>query len=106
MSTANNNHLSDELMNAIQMIGDTHVLCIVSNLGKKPMRFNEIQRAVNGINPTTLTDRLKRLEKEQIVTRAEETVDKVSVVYTLTDKGRGVLPIIKEIGIFADKFLK
>lgn len=106
MSTDNNQHISAELNNAIQVIGDTHILCIISNLGDKPMRFNELQRSINGLNPTTLSDRLKRLEKEKIINRQEETVDKTSVAYELTDKGRGILPIIKEIGIFAAKFLK
>ena len=32
-------------------------------------------------------------------------VDKLSVVYSLTKKGQGILPILKEIQVFADKFL-
>lgn len=105
MSTSNHQTISKELNNAIAMIGDTHILCIISNLGNKGMRFNELQRSINGLNPTTLSDRLKKLEKEKIVSRQEETVDKVSVVYELTEKGRGILPIIKEIGKFAERFL-
>ena len=87
------------------MLGDAWILCVVGTLAKKEMRFNEIQRAVTGINPTTLTGRLKRLEKEHMVTRQEETLDKLSVVYSLTDKGRGILPILQEIQVFANTFL-
>ena len=106
MSTSNSQTLTPELTNAISLIGDTHILCIISNLGKQEMRFNELQRSINGLNPTTLSDRLKRLEKENIVSRKEETLDKVSVVYELTTKGKGILPIIKEISTFANKYLK
>lgn len=69
------------------------------------MRFNEIQRAINGTNPTTLADRLRKLEHDGIVVRKEETVDKLSVVYELTEKGRGILPIVNEFANFAKKFL-
>ncbi|HAB52538.1 MAG TPA: transcriptional regulator [Ignavibacteriales bacterium] len=106
MSTSNNRHIPEELNNAINMIGDAWILCIISNLGNSSMRFNEIQRSISGINPTTLADRLKKLEKEQIVIRKEETLDKISVVYELTKKGRGILPIINEIAKFADKYYK
>src|SRR3989338_7132930 len=67
MSTSNNRHIPEELNNAINMIGDAWILCIISNLGNSSMRFNEIQRSISGINPTTLADRLKKLEKEQIL---------------------------------------
>lgn len=93
------------LDNAIAVLGDEHILCIIHHISKKEMRFCELQRAVNGLNPTTLSDRLKRLEKEGIIIRKEETLGKVSVVYELSAKGRGILPIIHEIGKFADKYL-
>ena len=106
MSTGNNTHISDELNNGIKMLGDVWILCIVGTLEKKEMRFNEIQRAIEGINPATLASRLKRLEREKMIKRQEETLNKLSVVYSLTDKGRGILPILREIQTFADKFLK
>lgn len=105
MSMDDNQHISDELNNGIKMLGDVWILCIVGTLAKKEMRFNQIQRAIEGINPTTLADRLKKLENEKMIKRQEETVDKLSVAYSLTKKGQGILPILKEIQIFADKFL-
>lgn len=105
MSISDNHHISKELNNAIKMLGDAWILCIVGTLANGELRFNELQRSVSQINPTTLADRLKKLEKEKIIKRKEETVDKLSVVYFLTDKGRGILPILKEVQIFADKFL-
>ena len=90
---------------AIKLIGDEYVLYIVEKLSTKGMRFNELQRAVPGICPATLTDRLKKLEQEKIVNRKEETLDKLSVVYELTKKGQGIVPIIKQIENFSEKFL-
>ncbi|MBI5045124.1 MAG: helix-turn-helix transcriptional regulator [Candidatus Levybacteria bacterium] len=106
MSRDQKNKLSQSVNNAIKMVGDEHILCIIGTLSDGSMRFNEIQRAIEGINPTTLTDRLKKLEHEGIVMRKEETVDKLSVVYELTEKGKAILPIVNEFANFASKFLK
>ncbi len=103
MSTTND-CLPEELKSGIKMLGDEWILCIIGSLSKGDLRFNELQRAITGINPTTLTNRLKKLEKGKIISRKEETVDKVSVVYELTEKGQGIIPIIKEIAKFAKKF--
>ena len=51
------------------------------------------------------TDRLKKLEKENIIKRQKETIDKISVTYALTKKGQGIIPVIKEISKFANTYL-
>lgn len=105
MSSHVTESMSAELHSAIKLLGDDWILCIVNSLSKKELRFCELQRAVEGINPVTLTERLKRLEKQHIVQRKEETLDKLSVVYELTDIGKGILPIIEQIDTFAKKFV-
>lgn len=95
---------TSEIDNAISMIAEAHMLCIINHLSEREMRFVEIQRSINGLNPATLSDRLKRLEKDELVNRKEETLDKVSVVYALTQKGRAILPVINEISKFAQKY--
>ena len=98
-------HISKELTRGINILGDAWILCIINSLADAELRFSELQRAIPAINPATLSARLKQLEREQIVARKEETVNRLSVVYALTDKGRGILPILKEIQIFVEKFL-
>jgi len=95
-----------ELTNAIKMLGDEWTLQIICNLSRNKLRFNELQRAVEGINPSTLVNRLKKMEKEKIIKREEETLDKLSVVYELTPKGRSFLPVTIELRKFAEKFYK
>lgn len=89
----------------LKMLGDLWTLAIVQALDDSEKRFSELQRELTKASPTTLTNRLKKLEEQRIIKRKEETVDKLSVVYSLTDKGRGILPILKEIQVFATKFL-
>jgi DNA-binding HxlR family transcriptional regulator len=90
----------------LKMLGDFWTLAIVQILEDGEKRFSELERDLTKASPTTLTNRLKRLEEQKIVKRKEETVDKLSVVYSLTDKGRGILPILREIQVFSKKFLK
>lgn len=105
MSSQNKSPLPPALDQAIKLLGDDWILCIIGNLADRELRFCELERAIANINPVTLTDRLKKLETQKIVKRKTETVDKLSVVYELTPKGRAILPVIKEMAIFAKHFL-
>ncbi len=89
----------------LKMLGDYWTLAIIQVLGDGEKRFCQIERELAKVNPTTLSNRLKKLEEQKIIKRKEETVDKISVVYSLTNKGEGILPILKEIQTFADRFL-
>lgn len=89
---------------SLRLLGDYWSLSIIQGLEGGEKRFCEIERILPGINPTTLTNRLKKLESEKIVARREETIDKLSVTYLLTKKGLAVLPIIHAIGTFASSY--
>jgi DNA-binding HxlR family transcriptional regulator len=102
MSTPNNPNCPTK---SLKILGDFWTLSIIQNLAKKEKRFKELEKEINGINPTTLSTRLKKLEKEKLISRKEETLNKLSVVYGLTAKGRGILPILLEIQKFSKKFL-
>lgn len=104
MSRDQKNKLAKDVNKAIHMVGDERILCIIGNLKDGGLRFNELQRAI-GVNPATLCDRLTKLEEDGFIVKKKETVDKLSVVYELTEKGRGILPIVDAFGKFADKFL-
>lgn len=90
----------------LKMLGDFWTLQIIQSLADGQKRFSELERTLPGINPTTLTARLRKLMRQKIVLRNEETVDKISVVYSLTAKGKGILPVLAEIRVFADKYLR
>ncbi len=94
-----------KLLEGITVTSDTWTLCIVYVLEDGPLRFCGIQRALGDVNPTTLANRLKRLEKNELIERQEETMDKLSVTYSLTKRGRSVFPILKTIESFASTHL-
>lgn len=107
MNNSKNNGASDnDLMHqALKIFGDVWNLSIVRVLSETTQRFNELQRSLGNISPTTLTDRLKKLENYGLITQEKQTVDQLSVIYSLTDKGKKMLPILQAIEAFSKKFL-
>ncbi|PIP63861.1 MarR family transcriptional regulator [Candidatus Roizmanbacteria bacterium CG_4_9_14_3_um_filter_33_18] len=85
----------------LKTIGDYWTLSIIMELKKGKKRFCELERAINKINPVTLTERLKRLEKVKFIDREKELSDKLSVTYSLNKNGLKLIPIINEINFFA-----
>lgn len=84
-------------MRILRIIGDVWTLAIITDLERSGLRFNELHKAIQGINPVTLTDRLKKLEQIALVRRVTESEDKQSVVYSLTKRGEHLLPVIHAI---------
>ena len=105
MSSMNQHTTSKCSSHELKMLGDFWILQIIQALSGGEKRFSQLERSLPNINPTTLTNRLKKLESQKIIKRKEETLDKLSVVYCLTEKGQGILPVLSQIKIFADKYL-
>jgi DNA-binding HxlR family transcriptional regulator len=87
------------------MFGDAWLLFIVAELQNGAKRFSELEQSVSCISPATLSNRLKRLEAANIVTRTKAQEDKLPVIYCLTEAGYDMLPLLKEMSIFAEKHL-
>ena len=90
---------------AMEIFGDYQTLSIVDTLAIGEMRYCELQRALGNMNPVTLARRLKKLEDEEIIERREETVDKLSVTYRLKARGEHMLPVLRSMREFAEKYL-
>ena len=77
-----------------QIIGNKWTPLIVRDLVDGERRFSELQRSLVGISPKTLTERLKYLEAAEVVRRRCYAEVPPRVVYSLTEKGRALLPVI------------
>lgn len=86
---------------SMKLLGDYWTLRIVDALQSGPLRYCEVQRATDNLNPVTLTARLKKLEDAGLVSRHEE--DEVAVSYCLTPRGNDALPVLKAIDTFQAK---
>jgi DNA-binding HxlR family transcriptional regulator len=73
---------------------------IVHDLSEGARRFMELGHACPGISPKTLSERVDMLEREGVVVRRSYPESPPRVEYELTDKGRALLPIIREMRRF------
>ena len=87
----------------MKLLGDYWTLRILDALKADEVRFCELQRTLDNVNPVTLTKRLKTLEDARLVVRSEETVDKISVTYGLSNLGRETIPIINALNRYSEK---
>jgi DNA-binding HxlR family transcriptional regulator len=73
---------------------------IVHDLSEGPRRFMELEHSCPGISPRTLSERLDMLEQHGVLVRHSYPESPPRVEYELTDKGRALLPIIREMRKF------
>lgn len=86
---------------AIELIGRRWTGAIIMAMFSGPKRFCEFKDAIPELSDRLLTERLKELEEHGVVAREVSTGRPVQVLYTLTEKGRGLEPILKSIGDWA-----
>ena len=68
-------------------------------------RFTELRDALQGITPKVLSERLKELEEEEIITRhVDSSAFPVRTEYTLTESGLEIIGIIRDIKRWALKW--
>jgi DNA-binding HxlR family transcriptional regulator len=80
-------------------------LLLVRELAQGTSRFCELERALAGISPRTLSLRLRALEEEAIVERHTFPEVPPRVEYALTDRGRALLPIIDDMREYGEDWI-
>jgi DNA-binding HxlR family transcriptional regulator len=80
---------------ALDRVGDRWSLLIVEALLERPRRFNELGDTLTGIAPNILTDRLRRLERERIVTATPYQQRPPRMSYALTSDGRDLASVLR-----------
>ena len=91
---------------AFSVLGKRWNGMIISSLGGGPSTFVALRRGVSGISDTVLSDRLAELADAGLVARAVDAGPPVTVSYSLTEGGRGLLPILDQLGTWASENLK
>ena len=79
----------------VQMVGSKWKLLILRNLLARPWRFNELRKNLEGISQKVLTDSLRSMEEDGIITRTVYPEVPPRVEYSLSELGESMRPIIK-----------
>ena len=87
----------------LDRIGDKWTVMVVGVLEQGPLRYNEIQRAIEGISQRMLTLTLKELERDGLVTRTMYPTIPPRVDYELTQLGRNLMTPLRSLYDWAVK---
>lgn len=87
----------------LDIFGDKWTLLIVRDLISGKRHFREMLGSDEHISSNILADRLKMLLDEEIITKTEDPGHKQKVVYSLTEKGIDLLPILMQISSWSYK---
>ena len=78
----------------LDRIADKWVVLIVGLLGDRPVRFNALKREIEGVSQKVLSQCLKKLERDGLVTRTAFATVPVTVEYAITPLGRTLVEIV------------
>ena len=78
----------------VQLIGSKWKLLIIRNLRMRPWRFNELKKDLDGISQKVLTDSLRSMEEDGLITRTVYPEVPPRVEYTLSELGQSMSPIL------------
>lgn len=79
----------------VSLIGSKWKLLILRNLLTRPWRFNELKKDLQGVSQKVLTDSLRSMEDDGIITRTVYPEVPPRVEYALSELGESMKPVIK-----------
>lgn len=91
--------------NTFKIVGKKFTIHILRNMIMlEQTRFNQFLESIEGINPKTLSVRLKEMEKHGLITRKIYDETPIRIEYEMTDKGMALQPIIERMAEFSMKY--
>ncbi|GAB4574646.1 MAG: catDE operon transcriptional regulator CatR [Anaerolineae bacterium] len=90
---------------AVEILGKRWTELIIKVLMDGPMRFSELAEQLEVVSDRVISERLKELEAEGIVTRNVIPDTPVRVEYALTDKGRALKPVLEALAAWAERWM-
>ncbi|MEU8758152.1 helix-turn-helix domain-containing protein [Streptomyces sp. NPDC048659] len=86
----------------LDRIADKWVTLLLNALADGPRRYAELGRKVAGVSEKMLTQTLRGLERDGLVTRTVTPAVPVRVEYALTPLGVSLLPVVRAVKDWAD----
>jgi DNA-binding HxlR family transcriptional regulator len=81
----------------LDALSDKWVTLVLTALADAPRRYSELSRTIAGVSQKMLTQTLRTLERDGLVTRTITASVPVRVDYRLTPLGRTLLPVVRAI---------
>ena len=88
----------------VSLIGSKWKLLILRNLLARPWRFNELKKDLEGISQKVLTDSLRSMEADGLLTSTVYPEVPPRVEYTLTELGYSLRPILEAMRVWGEDY--
>ncbi|MFF3728792.1 winged helix-turn-helix transcriptional regulator [Streptomyces sp. NPDC002476] len=82
---------------SLDSVGDRWTLLIVRELLAGPRRYTDLHADLPGVSTDVLASRLKDMEQNGLATRRRLPPPAAASVYELTERGRGLLPVLSAL---------
>jgi DNA-binding HxlR family transcriptional regulator len=86
----------------LDRIGDTWSVLIVGSLAAGPLRYSELAARIGGVSPKMLTQTLRGLERDGMISRTVFAEVPPRVEYALTDLGTSLLDLVRGLEAWAE----
>jgi DNA-binding HxlR family transcriptional regulator len=90
---------------ALDRIADKWTVLLLGLLDQSPLRFNQLRRAVEGLSQKMLSQTLKALERDGLVTRTAIPTVPITVEYAITPLGRTLAEALAPIVCWAGEHI-
>ncbi len=88
-----------------EILAGKWTILLIRDLSEGRSRFGELERSLEGISPRTLSLRLRALEEQGVIERRTFSEVPPRVEYSLTEKGRALVPIIEDMRQYGREWL-
>lgn len=85
----------------LSRVGDKWSMLVIMTLLERPLHFNELKRAIQGVSQQMLSRTLRALDRDGLVTRTVHSGVPVRVEYALSDLGRSLSGPVKALSAWA-----
>jgi len=86
----------------LDQIADKWSILVLAVLDAEPLRFNALRRQLEGITQKALTQCLRKLERNGLITRRVIASSPVAVEYAMTALGRTLQPPLKALSLWTE----
>ncbi len=97
--------ISSAMIKGLLLVQEKWALLIVHRLMKGPLGFNELNRQADGVNTTTLCQRLTLLEQVGVIVKTVHSTMPPRTSYELTEAGHALQPLLAAIEVWSEKYL-
>jgi DNA-binding HxlR family transcriptional regulator len=90
----------------LDAISDKWVTLVLTALADGPQRYSDLARRISGVSQKMLTQTLRQLERDGLVTRTITPSVPVRVDYELTPLGETILPVVVAIKQWSEAHIR